>query len=343
MPERSGIAAGGNWIVDRVKTVDRLPGRNMLANIRAEEASTGGGPANVLFDLARMQAGFPLVGVGLVGNDDDGRLVLDRARRAGIDTAHVARTDDAPTSYTDVMSEAGTGERLFFHNRGSNARFGPEHVPVADLSCRIFHLGYLLLLDRLDEPHDELGTAAARLLRDLRAAGIRTSVDLVSEESDRFRSLVPPALRHADFLVCNETEVGRTAGRRVRRQDDSLDGDTLVAAVDELLALGSVELVVVHMPEGFYLRARDGERCSRGSLELPAGFIRGSVGAGDAFCAGMLYGLHEGWAPADAAWLGTCAAAACLSNANASDGLRPIPRVLELGETFSERPAPVSV
>jgi len=341
MADRCGIAAGGNWIVDRVKTVDKLPGRGMLGNIRSEEASTGGGPANVLFDLSRMGVGFPLTGIGLVGKDDDGRFVLDKGREHNVDVSLIAQTDAARTSYTDVMSEEGTGERAFYHHRGANALFGPEHVPIADLSCRVFHLGYLLLLDRMDEPDDEFGTAAARLLCQLRAAGIKTSVDVVSEEGDRFKTIVPPALAHADYLIFNEIEAARTVGRAVRKDDGSLDAGELSAAVDDLMGLGDMELVAIHMPEGFYVRDRAGNSVSRGSLRLPEGFVQGSVGAGDAFAAGMLHGLHEGWEPADAAWLGTCCAAACLSSSNATDGLRPIPAVLELGERFPERPRPV--
>ncbi len=341
MEDRCGITSGGIWVVDRVKTVDRLPSRGMLANIRSEQASTGGGPANVLFDLARMGAALPLAGVGGVGADEGGRLVLEKAREHNVDASYIAQTSDALTSYTDVMTEEGTGERAFFHHRGANVLFGPEHLPVNKLSCRIFHLGYLLILDRLDEADADYGTVAARLLHELRRRGIKTSVDVVSEESDRYRTIVPPSLRHTDYLILNEFEACKIVGRAARKKDGALDAREVSKAADELLELGGMELVAVHMPEGFYVLERTGKRCSRGSLVLPDGFIRGSVGAGDAFCAGMLYGLHEGWAPADAGWLGTCCAAACLSCATATDGVGPLDGLLELGRTFPERPPPL--
>ena len=53
---RNGITAAGNWIVDRVKQVDCLPRRGMLANIKSMCFSPGGAPANVLNDLARLRA-----------------------------------------------------------------------------------------------------------------------------------------------------------------------------------------------------------------------------------------------------------------------------------------------
>lgn len=51
---RNGITAAGNWIVDRVKQVDCLPRRGMLANIKSMCFGPGGAPANVLNDLARL-------------------------------------------------------------------------------------------------------------------------------------------------------------------------------------------------------------------------------------------------------------------------------------------------
>jgi len=341
--QRIGITVGGNWTVDRVKTVDRLPERGLLGNIVSEQTSTGGAPANVLGDLAALGSPFPLSGVGIVGDDEDGRLILDKFRSLGVEVSHVGKADDARTAYTDVMSEQGTGIRSFFHHRGANALFGPEHVPIEELTCRLFHLGYLLILDSMDRADDEYGTVAARVLHDLREAGIKTSLDVVSEDSDRFKSIVPPALKHVDYLILNEIEAARTVGRSVRGESGELDGAEVVAAVDELHELGSMELVVVHMAEGVYLQERGGKRFSAGSLDVPDGFIKGSVGAGDAFCAGMLYGLHEGWDAAESARLATCCATASLSEPGGTEGLKPLADVIELADVYPEFEPPVEL
>ncbi|MDA0990530.1 MAG: carbohydrate kinase family protein [Verrucomicrobia bacterium] len=340
---RNGIAAGGNWIVDCVKTVDRLPDRGMLGNILSEVRSGGGAPANVLADLARLGVGFPISGFGVVGDDPDGRFLRESFRTLGVDVGGLAVTQAAPTSYTDVMNESGSGERAFFHHRGANALFEPRHVPVADLTCRLFHLGYVLLLDHMDAVDHEHGTVAARLLKSLQAVGIKTSLDVVSEDSDRFRTVVPPALQAVDYLVINEIEASRIVGRTVRRDDQSLDGDALRDAVDVLMTLGNMAVTVVHMPEGGYWCARDGVRQASGSLTLPDGFIKGAVGAGDAFCAGILLALHEGWPAERALHVASCCAAAALSSAGATDGLKPLPEVLALGDRYPTRPPPVQV
>ncbi|NQT03530.1 MAG: carbohydrate kinase family protein [Planctomycetes bacterium] len=347
MPECShklnGITCAGNWIVDHVKMVDHLPGLGMLGNIKSETLGTGGAPFNVLVGLARMNASFPLIGIGVLGSDSGKDFVMQVCRSHNIDVSAIATIEGAVTSYTDVMTEIGSGVRVFYHCRGANAGFGIEHVPVSTLSCRIFHLGYLLLLDRLDQPDDTYGTVAARLLKHVQDAGIKTSVDVVSEESDRFQRIVPAALRYTNYLILNEIEAGKTTGKSVRSADGRLDGSAVIDAVEALYEFGDMDMVVVHMPEGVYLRSRDGCRISRGSLALPTNYINGSVGAGDAFCAGMLYGIHEGWDYEKAIKIGNCAAAACLANVSATDGLMPLSRIMEIGKRFPEQEPPVKV
>lgn len=341
--ERIGITAAGNWIVDRVKLLDCIPSSGMLASIRSEQLSTGGAPANVLGDLARMKVRFPLAGAGVIGNDEDGRFILKTFKKLKVDISNITITKKAPTSYTDVMTEQSTGDRAFFHCRGANAIFGPEHIPLKKLSCRIFHLGYLLLLDRMDSKDSEYGTIAARVLHDVQSCGIKTSLDIVSEESDRFRTIVPPALRFVDYLILNEIEAGRIVNIAVRKKDGKLDGPALCDALDSLRRLGKMELIAIHMPEGVLIRDKNGKHYSQGSLQLPKGFIVSAVGAGDAFCAGMLYGLHEGWDCVRSSHLGSCCAAASLSAGGATDGIKPLNEVLDIGKRFHERNPPVKV
>jgi sugar/nucleoside kinase (ribokinase family) len=232
---------------------------------------------------------------------------------------------------------------VFFHQRGANALFSPKHVDIASQSCRIFHLGYLLLLDAMDQSGPEHGTVAAGFLKQIQAAGILTSLDVVSEESDRFSRLVPPALKYVDYLILNEIETARAVGLTVRDEHRRLDGGALVEAVERLYQFGNMQLVAVHMPEGVYMRDRAGRRYSRGSLDLPDGYIAGAVGAGDAFCAGLLLGLHDGWGLMDAAQLASCCAAASLSRPGASEGVQPLEETLGLARRFGERKPPVKV
>src|SRR5271170_4202112 len=99
--DRSGVMAGGNWIVDRVKFIDAWPPEDSLANIRRERLGNGGAPYNVLKNLSRLGATFPLEAVGLVGEDADGDYIFADCRACSIDTRQLRRTSEAATSYTD--------------------------------------------------------------------------------------------------------------------------------------------------------------------------------------------------------------------------------------------------
>ena len=122
--------------------VDVFPQREQLANIRGQSQGTGGAPFNVLVDLARLRAPFPLSAAGLVGKDMLGHEILEICARHKIDAKLLKATAEAATSYTDVMTETGNGRRTFFHYRGANALWDGAELNFTKTRARIFHLGY---------------------------------------------------------------------------------------------------------------------------------------------------------------------------------------------------------
>ncbi|MGB0356572.1 MAG: PfkB family carbohydrate kinase, partial [Opitutales bacterium] len=101
---RSGMLAGGNWIIDQVKIIDVYPKHEQLANIFDQSQGTGGSPYNVLLDLAKMGADFPLQGAGLVGQDALGEYIIEDCRKHKIDPKFISVSPGTSTSYTDVMT-----------------------------------------------------------------------------------------------------------------------------------------------------------------------------------------------------------------------------------------------
>ena len=333
---RNGIIAGGNWIVDAVKMIDVWPQQDTLANIFATTKGSGGSPFNILMDLSLLGAKFPLAGSGLVGDDDNGRWIFELCARHRIDCARLKKTPAAPTSFTDVMTVQSSGRRTFFHARGANALLNASHFDFSQTDARIFHLGYLLLLDGLDAASATHGTVAAEVLAQAQAAGLKTSIDCVSEDSDRFPQIVMPALKHVDYCIMNEFEAGRCTGRKVR-QGEKLDREELRAAMQELLDAGVRERVVVHFPEGGCALGHGGEWAEHPSVKLPDGYVKGAAGAGDAFAAGVLLGWHDGSPIREQLRSGVCAAAANLSEETCTGGLRSLAECLAIGERFGFR------
>ena len=337
--QRSGILAGGNWIVDKLKLIDTYPAQDALANILGESAGNGGSPFNVLVDLAKLGASFPLNGIGLTGNDADGEWVREVCAQHGIGTAQLHTHAGMHTSYTDVMTVKSTGRRTFFHQRGANAFLAARHFDFSAVAAKIFHLGYLLLLDELDKPDAHFGTVAARVLKKAQDAGLKTSVDVVSEDGNRFPKIVRPALRFSNYCFLNEMEAERTTGIPIRLADGNASGTGLRRAAEKLLADGVQEWVIIHYPGGAFAASSGGGRVAQGSVKVPQNKIAGTTGAGDAFAAGVLLGLHEGKPMADCLHLGVCTAAASLSRTAASDGIKSAMHCLSLGKKYGYRPA----
>ena len=333
---RNGILAGGNFIIDYVKIIDAYPLQDMLATITRETSSNGGGPYNVLKDLAAMKAPFPLSAAGLVGTDSNGDWIVRDCLAAGIDITQLHQTAQAPTSYTDAMTVASTGRRTFFHQRGANALLGADHFDFTKTKAKLFHLGYLMLLDEMDRLLPGGRSVASTVLEKAKEAGLLTAVDIVSTENRHFREIAEAALPYTDYLIINEIEAGKVAGLDLRPAE-IVHVSTCVEAAQRLLHKGVGKQVVIHFVDGAVVADRDHGVTIQGSLSLPDGFIVGATGAGDAFAAGYLYGIHEGLDTSASIELAVSAAAACLTHPTPSMGLRPVDACLELAKVHPRR------
>jgi len=323
---RRGLLAGGNWIVDHVKMIDVWPAQDALANISTQADGNGGGPYNVTKNLAKLGCGFPLAGVGLIGGDADGETILRDCAAHGIDSSAIRQTSAAPTSYTDVMTVASTGRRTFFHQHGANALLDLSHFDPAKSPARILYLGYLGLLRTLDSLDGDGRTKAARLFERARASGMTTVADLVSNETIDFAAIVNPSLPHLDFLFLNEYELARLVGESASKNPVQLESQAR-----EVLRRGVHGAVIVHLPEGALCVANNHPAIWQPSVRVPANVIVGTAGAGDAFSAGFLLGLHEGWNFPRCLELAVCAAAASLRDATCSAAIEPWENCLALG------------
>lgn len=334
---RNGIACAGNWTVDIVKVIDCYPRENGLAEI-VEEAMGGGGAAhNVILSLARFDATLDLYAAGLLGDDPNGDFLRSQCSQfSNINTSQLRRTNNERTSYTHVYSVKGTARRTFFHYRGTNRLFGPHDVTLDDLPVALFHLGYPLLLDAMDHEDCEYKTVAARFLRDVQMRGIKTSIDLVSLESDLYSTIVRPALEYTNFCIVNDFEAEKISGVTLRSEGKILP-ESLPKAANAIFEHGVNDLVVIHFPEGAYLLARDEGEIVQPSLQLPDEFIAGSTGAGDSFCAGMLYGIHQGWSYDKTLRFAVCAGGMNLSDVTTTGGIRPWNEIFGLEQRFSYR------
>lgn len=325
-----GIAIAGNLIVDTVKNIDSYPKMGLLTNVRSVSRCIGGCAGNTIGDLAKIDNNVPLTCIGRVGNDDNGKYIINILNELCVNTDNVSLSDKKPTSFTDVMFDMTSKERTFFHGRGANAEFSLAHVDFNNIKADIFHIGYALLLDEFDKSDKEYGTVMARALAMAQQKGLTTSIDVVSEVGDRYNQIVTPSLKYCDYAIINEIEAGRVTQIEPRDKNGHINKDNLRLICENLFALGVSKLAVIHMPELGCAMNHLGKFFIQKSYDLPNGFIKGTVGAGDAFCAGMLYALYNEFDIKKSIRFANAAAACCLASENSIDGMKSRSGIEEL-------------
>jgi len=256
-----------------VPPLERLPEAGELVTTDDFVVETGGCAANAAIALARLgvRAGV----VAKVGDDHFGVFVEDELSAAGLDVTGIGRVAGLGTSKTVIVPVNGE-DRRFIHTFGANAALSAADLrPALAAAPDVLYIGGFLVLPALRQ--DEL----AEELRLARRAGTRVVFDVVAP-AGRALSLddVAGVLPEVDYFVPNDDEAAALTGESDPRRQ-----------AERLLALGAGTVVVTLGERG--LVAVDGE----GVIELPAphvDFVEPS-GAGDAFAAGLVYGLLQGW------------------------------------------------
>ena len=268
--------------MDLLYPIDEYPNEWDLTTIRdGIKKTTVGSLCNVIIELAKLDPKLTLFAVGQIGTDDNAKLIKEKlSEYSNINMERIKEKGE--TSFTAVMSSLKNKQRTFFQFRGANAEICEEHFDWDKLNVDLMHIGYILLLDALDAEDEQYGTKMARLLAKAKERGIKTSIDIVSEMGNRFKKIVPPALKYVDYCIINEIEAQQATG--VLLHDGTrLLKENMKKALEELFSMGVSTWAVIHAPEGGYAMDKSGEYIEIDSLRLPDGYIKGTVGAGTHF------------------------------------------------------------
>ena len=315
--EKSGITIAGTLIVDKINEIAAYPQCGQLTQIRSIRKAVGGCVPNVALDLKKINPDLLIRAVGTIGDDEEGSFVTNTLQLGNVYVTGLTVLSGEKTSFTDVMSVPG-GQRTFFTYPGASAKFGSEHVDFAKNCPQMLHLGYFLLLERVDNGE------GLKILQAAKEHGVETSIDLVSENSDRY-DLVKPCLPYTDYLIINELEAGKLTG--VEPNQDNLE-----QMAYRLRNMGVRKKIIIHLPECAVCLSDEGYTCVS-SYQLPDGYIKGTTGAGDAFCAGALTGIYYGWEDWKILEFASASAVMALGSPDATSGLRTLEEI----RTFCSR------
>ena len=319
--ERNGIAVAGSVLVDKINEIKAYPQSGELTQIVGLEKAVGGCVPNVALDLKKICPELNVKAIGKVGNDEDGAYVSNVLSQGGVDVSGFVVSEEDSTSFTEVMSVIN-GQRTFFTYPGTSADFGYNDIDFENLDSRILHLGYFLLLEKVDQGE------GIQILQKAQEMGIKTSIDLVSENSDRY-SLILSCLPYTNYLIINEIEAGKLTG--MEPTDDNLE-----EIARKLKALGVSDKVVIHKPDFAVCLSNDSYTIVN-SYSLPDGYIKGTTGAGDAFCAGTLIGIYKEWSDREILEFGSACAVMALGKADATSGLMTEEEIKEYCKRFERQ------
>ena len=333
-----GVICAGSVMVDLSKVIDAYPDRDGLATIEQVARSTGGPGMNMAVDLRLLGLPAPVGLAGAIGDDEHGAFVRTECARLGIDTRDLLTVEGAVTSFTDAMVEKHGGRRTCFHHSGANAVFEASTVDLS--GARILHVGAPGIHRLMDTPRSDGGNGWSVLLERAKDAGLHINLELVSLPPDRLTEIALPCLPYVDSIVINEVEAGALTGvpALAPDPDEPVDWPALEVMATGLINLGVSTLAVVHFPAGCVAAGPGGQIWRQGSVCLPRAEIRSTTGAGDAFAAGVILGLHEGWPVERCLRLGAASAAACIRDPHTSAGIQPAADCLAAADQIGYRP-----
>ena len=287
------------------KPIRGMPEWGTLQLIEQVELHTGGCANNTATALARL--GFKAAVIGKVGQDGFGDFVLQRLRSEGVDVRGIRRDDQVNTSFTFVMIHP-EGERAFFHYMGANAALTLDDVDFSIIeSARILDIGGTQVMPGID------GEPTAEILRRARAAGLITCLDTVYNAEVDGYALLKPCFEHLDYFLPSLGEAQLIAGRESPADVARFFLDQGVKTVS--IKLGTEGCYIATQTQAFHVPAFRVETVD-------------NTGAGDAWVAGFLVGLLQGWDLEKTARFANAVGATCVQAIGCTAGIRSLDETL---------------
>jgi 2-dehydro-3-deoxygluconokinase len=246
------------------------------------DAVVAGAEANVAAALASL--GVPTAWVSALPDNPLGRRVADELRRAGVELEFVEWDPSGRLGLFFVEFGSPPRPTTVWYDRAGSAFSAMWTLPGWALEGADYAVtsGITLALSdsARDLGHDFLDAA--------RAAGARTCLDVnyrerLSSPTDA-RDLLAPVVADVDVLVCSRGDAERVFSITADSVTD------VAVALREQVAPGAELVAITDGDRGAAAASADELVASAG---LPTSVVD-RIGAGDAFLAGLLWGLLEG-------------------------------------------------
>jgi sugar/nucleoside kinase (ribokinase family) len=235
-----------------------------------DHAALAIGSSSAIFACGAARLGLRVAFIGVCGDDTFGHFMLDEMQKRGVNVANVFIRKDGPTGLSLILNQGS--DRAILTHLGLIPAL--EAADISDaLLCQARHLhvaSYFL--------QTNLQPDLPALFRRAHSLGLTTSLDTNYDPSEKWMGF-DELLSATDIFFPNKTEAL------------SITQTTQVELAAQQLANKSKFVVIKLGAEGAVLQT-NGEMISVQSIPVN---IVDTVGAGDAFDAGFLYGYLNRW------------------------------------------------
>ncbi len=291
------VAGIGQSSVDHLCVVRRLPRLDSKQDLSTYSVQPGGQVPTALVALQRW--GCATAYAAALGDDPGAELVRRALALEGVDIASCVRRPNVEQQVSVILVDEVTGERSVMSQKQPAL-----HLTVGELPLDLLPRAKVLLMDAVDIPR---AVAAAECAR---RAGTWTVLD-IDNPSEGIEQL----LALTDVLIVGADFPGR------------LTGITDVQRALRATAKRGPWFTCVTLGTGGAFAIVDGVEHYVPAYRVP---VVDSTGAGDAFHAGCIYGLLQGWeAPATLRFAAAAAALKC-GRLGGRDGIPTVERALQL-------------
>jgi sugar/nucleoside kinase (ribokinase family) len=237
------------------------------------------GSSSAIFACGAARLGLKVAFAGVCGDDFFGRFMLAEMTKRGIDISHIV-VDPALQTGLSVILNHGSDRAILTHP-GCIAALRAEQIPDDLLKkSRHLHVASYFLQTALQPGLPDLFTRAHSL-------GLTTSLDPNWDPFGEWRRL-DALLRSVDVFLPNAAEAQALSG-----------APTVEAALDELGRICNT--VAIKVGEQGAIAVRAGRHARVPALAVA---VVDTIGAGDSFDAGFLYGWLKGWSLEESLGLG---------------------------------------
>jgi len=296
------VVCFGALNVDKLYRVNRIAREDEHSFITDFVEAAGGSAANTAVGLARL--GLRIGYIGKVADDNEGKFLLNDFKKENVDIKGVAISKIGISGVVFGFIDE-EGSRALYVAPGVNDSLAFEEINLDYVSNTEF-LHFTSFVG--EKPF----IAQNKLLK--AASNVKVSFDPGELYARRGLTVLKQFLERCYFFSPNENELKLLTGKGYREGSRVLlkEGASIVA-----VKLGRRGCYVTDGKESHLIEPYEVE-------------VVDTTGAGDAFCAGFLYGLIKGKDLYECGRLGNFVASRCITKIGARDGL---PKLSDLRKT----------